>query len=221
MSYLLSTKSAYHITNVDSKKKAAEEKKQKEKASAQCASKKASSKANKYNSVDLEETLLQNIFLSLETVINDNEHLQTQKQSPSHSGNNHQNKAKAYRNIFLTTNPNVLPFASYFKRVVKYLKPEISTLIITLIYLDEITSNEEAEILLKTDTIHKLFFIAFTMATKFNEDICCTAKLLSKVAGIPVADLIRMEAIICQIMNFNFYVSEKKFNLYFKYLLDE
>ena len=106
----------------------------------------------------------------------------------------------------------------YLKRILKYTKIEFSTLILSMIYLDRICKEK---IFLNEFNIHRIMFISILMAYYYNEDCTNNTKYLAKVSGINLKEMILLEKIFAELIEFNFFVDEKIFDQYKKYFLIE
>ncbi len=96
--------------------------------------------------------------------------------------------------------------------ILYYSKIEDSTLISALIYLDRYCKKQK--IILTEYNIHRLFFICVIIAIKFLEDKYFTNVFYSKICGVKISKLNKMEyEFVCGI-NFDLYI-EKSF--YYKY----
>ena len=115
--------------------------------------------------------------------------------------------------IFNTTKKPVVSVKKFMERIVKYCQPEPSTLIMSLIYLDNI--------LLKTKTKltwmngFKLFYACFVCSMKYNEDKHNSNKFYAKVCGLSFNDLLIMEYTALKYLDFKLYVNTETYDLYF------
>ena len=115
--------------------------------------------------------------------------------------------------IFNTNKKPVVSMKKFLERVIKYCQPEPSTLILSLIYLDNI--------LLKTKTKlswingFKLFYACFVCSMKYNEDKHNSNKFYAKVCGVSFNDLLLMEYTALKYLDFKLYVSSETYDLYF------
>jgi len=169
---------------------------------------------------EVEDKIKFNILNTLIDIISENNSIKFSGEYSKNSDYHDQNDFIRNNSIFITKNLYKMPFEFYFHRMIKYLNPEFSTFIISMIFLHEITVNEKNYIKLNENNIHKIFFSVFYLAIKFNEESCYHANYMSKIGGISVKNLIKMEAAICNMLNFKLFVNKEKYDLYYEYFLD-
>ena len=149
---------------------------------------------------------LRNILIN---IIGDTiENLIKYKQKINKLEDNYQNKIS----FNLKEIPNIT-ITNYLKRLIKYSNPELSTLILGVIYFDRICNNEN--IILNIFNIHKLILISFVLAIKFNEEYFETNKFYSKIGGINLNSFNILEIKVLKIINYDLYVYE---DIYLSYL---
>ena len=119
--------------------------------------------------------------------------------------------------FFMRNLPNI-KFLDYLKRVNKYLKPQMSTMIIALIYVDRICSEKTNKIVLIDNNIFKLFLTATILAIKYNEDFYDDNAYFAKVGGITLNEINILEKEFLDRINFRLFVSLEIFNKYNNYL---
>lgn len=71
-------------------------------------------------------------------------------------------------------------------RLRNYLNCENSTFILSLIYIDKLTSDKANKIILNGNNVHKLFLTSLLLAIKFNEDDFFNNEIYAKVAGVEI-----------------------------------
>ena len=103
----------------------------------------------------------------------------------------------------------------YIKRIYNSTKMNISTLIMSIIYIDRFCEYENYVI--SMNNIHKLLLSACLLSIKFNEDISISSKYYSEIAGIPVYDLNNLEFYLCVKLRFSLYVDYNLYQKYFEY----
>lgn len=121
--------------------------------------------------------------------------------------------------FFMKNFPNI-KFLEYLKRINKYLKPQISTLIIALIYVDRICSEKTNKIVLSDNNIFKLFLTATILAIKYNEDFYDDNAYFAKVGGITLKEINVLEKEFLDLIYFKLFVSVEIFNKYNNYLIN-
>jgi len=114
-------------------------------------------------------------------------------------------------NFEIKNNPNI-SLQNYLSRILKYIKPQPSTIIISLILIDKMCEN--SNIHLNKKNIHKIFLTSMIIAIKYNEDEYLTNNYYAKVGGILQKELFRLEYSFLNILNFNVYIDEILFKNY-------
>jgi hypothetical protein len=104
----------------------------------------------------------------------------------------------------------------YISRLVKHIKPEISSFYLSFIYLDRF--SEMTGIKLKNENIHRLYFIALVLAVKYNEDLVFSNELFAGIGGLPLKELNKMESEFLSLTEFTVFVQEDVYNEYVRYL---
>ena len=103
----------------------------------------------------------------------------------------------------------------YINRIYKYTKMNISSLIMSIIYIDRFCENNRY--VLCMNNIHKLLLTACLLSIKFNEDINISTKFYAEIAGIPVYDLNNLELYLCVKLKFSLFVDYDIYQKYFDY----
>ena len=102
--------------------------------------------------------------------------------------NIHNNQMKYVKHdIFYISRLPPISLEDYINRIFKNTKMNISSLILSIIYIDRFCENNGYILSLKN--IHRIFLTACRLSIKFNEDINVSTKYYSNVAGITVQDL--------------------------------
>ena len=101
----------------------------------------------------------------------------------------------------------------YLLRIQKYSEIENSTLIFALIYLDRILVKKEIK--LSKYNIHRLLFTSILISMKINEDCINKNLYYSKIAGVPVKELITLENEFLKIIDFELFVSDEIYKKYY------
>ena len=105
---------------------------------------------------------------------------------------------------------------NFLKRINKYCEPEISTLILSLIYIDKFCID--GDIVISEYNIHRILLASIFLSLKYNEDILFSTKYYSKIFGIHIKELILLERKFLEIINFNVFVSDNIYEQYSNYL---
>ena len=130
------------------------------------------------------------------------------------------NKNKKDNYIFNRDYEPKISIYDYLLRIQKYSGIEDSTLITSLIYIDRICSKKG--IILTNHNIHRLLFSSILVAIKYNEDIIYDNSFYSKIAGVTVSELKKLEYEFLKIIDFKLFVLDNLYQKYFQYLnMDE
>ena len=113
---------------------------------------------------------------------------------------------------FLSKKPPQISLNKYLKRFMKYSRPEPSTIIIALIYIDKIC--DESNLQLTMLNIHRLALACLVVATKYNEDDYYSNEFYAKVGGVSLEELNQLEYNILILLSFNVYIDDELFEKY-------
>ena len=102
----------------------------------------------------------------------------------------------------------------YLQRILKYVRIELSTLIIAMIYIDRICREK---VFLNEFNIHRVMLIAIYMAYIYNEDNVYDNKYLALVSGLSKAEMMTLQEDFLDLIEFNLFVSDEIFEQYKKY----
>ena len=129
---------------------------------------------------------------------------------------NKQNNQFIYKdNIFFLEQIPPISIEDYIRHLVKYTNMNISTLILSIIYIDQFC--EKYKYILSLNNIYRLLLISIFISLKFNEDVIINAKIYANIAGVSVEDLKMLELQICTALNFGFFVKSEYYQQYFAY----
>ena len=106
--------------------------------------------------------------------------------------------------------PNISIY-NYVNRIVEYTNCEDNTLILSLIYLNQIIKKN---INLTVYNIHKFLFASILLALKINEDKIYKNEYYSSIAGISLKELNLIEYDFLTILDFQIFIPENIFNYY-------
>ncbi len=112
-----------------------------------------------------------------------------------------------------------LSLRDYISRIRRYLEPEASIMITTLIYLDEFLSR--TRISLDSKNVHRIFYISFNISLKMWSDRLFDNTYMGKLGGISLTELNALEASFLFETNFDLYVSHEKYKKYEDAIKDE
>jgi hypothetical protein len=130
--------------------------------------------------------------------------------------NIHNNQMKYVKHdIFYISRLPPISLEDYINRIFKNTKMNISSLILSIIYIDRFCENNGYILSLKN--IHRIFLTACRLSIKFNEDINVSTKYYSNVAGITVQDLNNLEFYLIVSLEFSLFVENDIYQKYFEY----
>lgn len=131
---------------------------------------------------------------------------------------NIQNNQMEYiqRDIFYFNSVPGISLDDYINRIYKYTKMNISSLVMSIIYIDRFCEMNNGYVLCMNN-IHKLLCTSCLVSVKFNEDININMKYFAEVAGLPVYDLNNLEFYFCLRLKFSFFVDYDIYQKYFEY----
>ena len=102
----------------------------------------------------------------------------------------------------------------YLQRILKYVKIEFSTLIISMIYIDRICKEK---VFINEYNIHRIMIISIYIAYIYNEDCIHDNNYLALVSGISKKEMVLLENEFLELIDFKLYVSNDIFQEYKKY----
>ena len=119
--------------------------------------------------------------------------------------------------LVLEEKPNI-SLSRYIYRINKYLDPEISTFIISFIYMEKLTSTRSLKLKIDENNIFKLILTSLTIAIKYNEDDTHDNKFFSKVGGLTLKQLNELELNFCAMLKWDLFISYDIFRKYYLHL---
>ena len=129
--------------------------------------------------------------------------------------NNKINKRyKLRRDIFTGKSLPKITLIDYINRIITYSDSEMNTLICSLIYIDRINKIKA----INEFNIHRIFFTAVLVAIKYNEDIIFNNDYYSKVAGVKLNEINKMELEFISLLDFNLYIDPEEFGSYKQFI---
>ena len=103
----------------------------------------------------------------------------------------------------------------YIRHIIKYTQMNISTLILSVIYIDIFC--EKFKYVLTLNNIYRLLLISIYISLKYNEDILINTKTYATIVGVTLEDLKNLEFHMCVAMDFSFFVKTDYYQQYFVY----
>ena len=129
------------------------------------------------------------------------------------------NKIKIQKNrIFTSKFPPKISIGDFINKIIKFTKTSQSTFILGLIYLDRFCKLNEY--ILNDYNVHRLFLSSILIARKYNEDNFHSNKFFSKVCGIGIKDLNKMEYNFLVDISFNLYIKNSVTKQFLEKLLN-
>ena len=120
-----------------------------------------------------------------------------------------------FKDIFYLEQIPPIALETYVRHIVKYSQMNISSLILSVIYIDLFC--ERFNYVLTLNNIYRLIIIAIYISIKYNEDIFVNTKTYSAIVGITPDDLKNMEFQMCVALDFSFFVNQDYYQQYFIY----
>ena len=149
----------------------------------------------------LEKKIIKSITQNLKIIIKENIH-------------NNQMKYVKHDIFYISRLPSI-SLEDYINRIYKNTKMNISSLILSVIYIDRFCELNGYIISLKN--IHRILLSACLLSIKFNEDINLNTKYYSHVAGISINDLNNLEFYLIVKLEFSLFVDIELYKKYFDY----
>eukprot|EP00830_Metopus_es_P021959 TRINITY_DN9475_c0_g1_i1.p1 TRINITY_DN9475_c0_g1~~TRINITY_DN9475_c0_g1_i1.p1 ORF type:complete len:210 (+),score=23.50 TRINITY_DN9475_c0_g1_i1:26-655(+) len=101
----------------------------------------------------------------------------------------------------------------YLQRIHKYANCSDCCFAFALIYIDRI-AKKGATIHLNPLNIHRVIFSAIVLGIKFYEDTYYDNKYYSKIGGIPLVEMNKLEAAMLILLDFDLHVFPEEFSIY-------
>lgn len=111
--------------------------------------------------------------------------------------------------------PNI-SIENYLIRLVSKTKIQVSTLIVMSIYIDNFCERNDT--IITPYNALKIVFAAFIVAIKYNEEIVYSDYYYSRIGLISISELILIESIFLDGINFKLYIKDEDFSTAYYYL---
>jgi len=157
---------------------------------------------SKYISKDLKKRIIKSIAQNLKGIIKEN--IQ-----------NNQMKFVIKSDIFYLNHFPPISIEDYINRIYNGTKMNISTLIMSIIYIDRFC--ETNGYVLSLNNIHRILLAACLLSIKFNEDFNMNTQYYANVAGVQVNDLNNLECYLYVKLKFSLFVEYDFYQKYFEY----
>ena len=155
-----------------------------------------------YISKDLQKRIIKSITQNLKGIIKEN--IQ-----------NNQMKFVNKSDIFYLNHFPPISIEDYINRIYKGTKMNISTLILSIIYIDRFC--ETNGYILSLNNVHRILLAACLLSLKFNEDVNIDAQYYANIAGVPINDLNNLECYLYVKLKFSLFVEYDFYQKYFEY----
>ena len=167
--------------------------------------------------ISTEDNNTQIVIEKSDNILNNMSKILNQLISKNKNSLNYKKIIRNQRNsIFSAKDPPQISILDYLNRIKYYSQIENNTLICSLLYIDKLcTSNE---IVLTELNIHRILFTAILLSLKYNEDLIYKMDYYSKIAGVSLKELKKLEFEFVSKINFELYINEKDFENYRDYL---
>ena len=120
--------------------------------------------------------------------------------------NNEKNKNGIDKYFETQVEPSI-NIKDYITRLFVFSKPEESTIISSLIYIDRFCQNNQ--IILTKCNIYKLILASFVVAIKYNEDFIYSMDIFSKIGGISSTELKNLELKFLFMIEFDLFIDKE------------
>ena len=149
--------------------------------------------------IDLINHIINSISLSLKDIINEN--MSVEK--------------FAKKDIFYLSFIPPISLKDFIKRIIKYSKMEISTLINAIIYIDNFCDKNKY--ILTSNNIFRILLTACLLSLKFNEDTIVNYKYYAEISAVSVEDLKNLEFYLYLKLHFSLKVNSDLYKSYYDY----
>ena len=149
----------------------------------------------------LQKQIIKSIAQNLKDIIRENK-------------TNNQMKFVKHDIFYISRLPSI-SLEDYIIRIVNSTKMNISSLIISIIYIDKFC--ELNKYILSLKNIHRILLTACLLSIKFNEDVNVKSKYYANMAGISVQDLNNLEFYLIVKLEFSLFVDYEIYQKYFEY----
>ena len=149
--------------------------------------------------IDLNNNIIDSIVFNLKDIIKDNK---TKAKYPK-------------QDIFYLSFIPPISLNEYLKEIMDQTKMDISTLIISIIYIDRFCHKNKY--VLTFNNIYRILLSAILLSIKFNQDNIITNKAYSQIAYVSVEDLNTLEFQMYLKLHFSLKVNDALYQKYYDY----
>ena len=148
---------------------------------------------------DLENNIIDSIVFNLKDIIKDNK------------GRGKYPK----QDIFYLSFIPPISLYDYIKEIMEQTKMNISTLIISIIYIDRFCHKNKY--ILTLNNIYRILLSTILLSIKFNQDNIISNKTYSKIAHVSIEDLNTLEFQMYLKLHFSLKINEELYHNYYDY----
>ena len=131
--------------------------------------------------------------------------------------NNNKNQNEI-SNCFESEAQPSISIQDYITRLYNFSKPNESTIIASLIYIDRFCQNNN--FILTKYNIYKLILTSFVISMKYNEDFIYSMDFFSKIGGLSLSELKKLELKFLFMIQFDLYIEKELYENYYNNLMD-
>ena len=122
------------------------------------------------------------------------------------------------KNIFNLKSQPKITISDFLNRIILYSKIEISTLILSLIYLNKIL---EKGLLLTEYNVHKLLCISILIAIKYNEDKISNNNYYAQIFGLSLKEMNNLENSYLNLIDYKLYIDQEFVKNFCNYIYEK
>jgi hypothetical protein len=128
---------------------------------------------------------------------------------------NKSNEKNVQKDIFYLSFIPPISLEDFIKHLMKYSKMDISTLIISIIYIDIFCDKNQY--ILTENNIFRILLSVCLLSLKFNEDIIINYKSYAEIASVSVEDLKNLEFYMYLKLHFSLNIKYELYQSYYDY----
>ena len=160
----------------------------------------------KYNPIYISKNLKKHIIKSIS---------QNLKEIIKENILNNQMKYVIKSDLFYLNKIPPISIEDYINRIFNYTKMNISTLILSIVYIDRFC--ESNGYVLSLNNIHRIILSSCLLSIKFNEDFNINIKYYANIVGVSLNDLNNLEFYFYVKLKFSLFVDYDYYQKYFEY----
>lgn len=114
--------------------------------------------------------------------------------------------------------PNI-SIQDYLLRIMQYSRATSRNIVMALSFIDQLSNDDEWPVTLTRHNVHRLLFISIMIASKFYEDFYIDNYSWSRIAGVPLDEVNKLERKFLAYINFGINTKIEHFLNYVQLLL--